>query len=57
MNSAADSVESMQSKHNVRPIGRLLNTMPTFQPVLVKTMTTIIIIFISLKKKLIINFM
>ena len=34
MNSVADSVESMESKHNVRPIGRLLNTMPTFQPVL-----------------------
>ena len=56
MNSVADSVESMESKHNVRPIGRLLNTMPTFQPVLPisKNMTTIIIIFSSLKKTLII---
>ena len=58
MNSVADSVESMQSKHTVRPIGRLLNTMPTFQPVLPisKNMTTIIIIIIfsSLKKTLII---
>jgi hypothetical protein len=32
MNSVADSVKTQQSKHTVRPIGRLVKTMPTIQP-------------------------